>query len=81
MKFLTSVVETYRVDTSNEVDIMIDEAKHDNSFTLSKYKCDAKEVKAKGEVIDQFYLLSLTKNFNDPKGPTAEITVNYEVND
>lgn len=79
MKYLTSIVETYRVDTSSEVDIMIDEAKKEDGFTLSKYKCDAKEVKVKGEVIDTYYLLSLTKIFNDPKDPTNEVTVTYEV--
>lgn len=80
MKFLTSVVETYRVDTSHEVDVMVDEAKKDESFSLAKYKCDAKEVKSKGEVLDSYYLLSLTKVFNDPKDPVNEVAINYEVN-
>lgn len=81
MKYLTSVTETYRVDSDNQVDAAIEEAKQDNKFTLLKYKCDKKEVKAKGEVIDEYFLLSLTKIFNDPKSPDREICVDYEVAD
>ena len=40
----------------------------------------SKEKKSKGEVIDEWYQLSLVKKFNDEKDPSTDITVSYEVN-
>jgi hypothetical protein len=79
MIYLTNVVETYRVDTEDQVLRMIEEAKQDNRFTLVKHTSQYKEKKAKGEVIDQWYKVSLTKQFGDEKEPEATVTINYEV--
>jgi hypothetical protein len=79
MIYLTNVVETYRVDTEDQVLRMIEEAKQDNRFTLVKHTSQYKEKKAKGEVIDQWYKVSLTKQFCDEKEPEATVTINYEV--
>jgi hypothetical protein len=79
MIYLTNVVETYSVDTEDQVLRMIEEAKQDNRFTLVKHTSQYKEKKAKGEVIDQWYKVSLTKQFCDEKEPEATVTINYEV--
>ena len=55
MKYLVSVVETYRVDNEKEAAAAIEEAKKDTTYTLSKYTSEHKEVKAKGEVVDEYY--------------------------
>ena len=55
MKYLTQVTETYRVDDEEEVLRMIDEAKQDKKFTLTKHTSQFKERKQKGEVIDAWY--------------------------
>lgn len=78
-KYLVSTVETYRVDTEIEATKAIEEAKQEGSYTLGKYTSEHKERKAKGEVIDEYWKLTLTKMFNDIKEPDAEIIVNYEV--
>ncbi len=78
-KYLVSTTETYRVDSENEATRAIEEAKKDNSYTLSKYTNEHKERKSKGEVIDEYWKLTLTKNFNDIKEPNSIITVDYEV--
>ncbi len=78
-KYLVSTVETYRVDTEAEATNAIEEAKNDSSYTLSKYTSEHKERKSKGEVIDEYWKLSLTKLFNDIKEPDAEVVVTYEV--
>ena len=52
MKYLTQVVETYRVDSEDQVLQMIEEAKQDKRFILSKHASQYKERKQKGEVID-----------------------------
>ena len=78
-KYLTTVVETYRVDTESEVEIMLEKAKNASEFTLVKYSSEKKEVKAKGEIVDEYFKLSLHKAFNDIKDPCSEINILYEV--
>ena len=78
-KYLVSTIETYRVDTEAEATQAIEEAKKDNSYTLGKYTSEHKERKSKGEVIDEYWKLSLTKLFNDIKEPDSIVTVDYEV--
>lgn len=79
MKYLISTVEIYRVDTESEATQLIAEAKSDNKFTLSKYNCERKDIKEKGEIVGEYYKVSLTKVFNDIKDPVVETTVAYEV--
>lgn len=78
-KYLTTVVETYRVDTETEVELMLEEAKNSPSFTLVKYTSEKKERKQKGEIIDEWFKVSLHKAFNDEKDPYDIVHVNYEV--
>lgn len=78
VKYLTSVTETYRVNSEADATAMIEEAKKAPSFILAKYSCIHKERKAKGEVIDEWYRVILVKDFNDEKEPVDEITVTYE---
>lgn len=79
MKYLITTTEVYRVDTEAEAQELINEAKQDKYFTLSKYTSEYKERKAKGEVIDDYYKVSLTKTFSDIKEPGLQITISYEV--
>ena len=78
-KYLVSTVETYRVDTESEATKAIEEAKNDGSYVLGKYTSEHKERKSKGEVIDEYWKLSLTKLFNDIKEPNFIVNVGYEV--
>lgn len=78
-KYLVSTTETYRVDTENEATRAIEEAKQDGSYILGKYTSEHKERKSKGEVIDEYWKLTLTKLFNDIKEPDSIVNVNYEV--
>lgn len=81
MKYLVSVVETYRVDNEKEAATAIEEAKKDTSYILSKYTSEHKEVKAKGEVVEEYYKVTLTKIFNNIKEPDIKVDVIYEVDD
>lgn len=78
-KYLVSTTETYRVDTENEATRAIEEAKQDGSYILGKYTNEHKERKSKGEVIDEYWKLTLTKLFNDIKEPDSIVNVSYEV--
>ena len=79
MKYLVSVVETYRVDNETEAAAAIEEAKKDSTYTLSKYTSEHKEVKAKGEIVDEYYKVTLTKLFNNIKEPENNVEIVYEV--
>lgn len=77
-KFLITTTETYRVATEAEAKAIIEEAKADNHFILSKYSSQYKEKKSKGEVVDMWYKVTLTKNFTDEKEPLFDTEITYE---
>ena len=77
-KYLISTVETYRVDNESEAAALIEEAKNSSKYTLSKYSSVYKERKQKGEVIDAWHRLSLTKVFDDEKEPIRSVSVEYD---
>lgn len=76
-KYLVSVVETYRVDTEDEAVRLIEESKHNSKYELLKYTNEHKEVKQKGEVVDEYQKVSLTKYINDIKEPYADTQIEY----
>lgn len=77
MKYLIQTVETYRVNKEDEAKRMIEEAKSDNHFILKKYSSEYKEKKQKGEVIDTYYKVTLTKAFTDEKEPEFRTEISY----
>ena len=79
MRYLIQTVEVYRADTEAEAQGVIAEAKAAGEYALTKYASERKEVKAKGEVIDEYFKVTLTKVFTDIKAPEAIATVIYEV--
>ena len=79
MKYLLNVVETYRVADDNEAKALIEEAKKDRNYTLSKYVSQQKEKKVKGEVEDTWTKVTLTKVFTEEKEPECLASVSYNV--
>ena len=77
MEYLVSTTEVYRVDDEASATALIEKAKHDNMYDLSKYSSVKKEKKQKGEIIDEWYQVSLTKKFNDEKDPISVINIKY----
>ena len=77
-RHLINVTETYRVDSEDEVARMIKEAKENDTFELIKHGSVKKERRQKGEVVDAWYKLSLTKLFNDEKEPESEVSIEYK---
>ena len=80
-KYVTTVTENYRVDTEEEAAILIEEAKNDGRWTLVKYNRTYKEKKSKGEVIDEWYKVSITKKWDDEKEPCGATSVKYSSGD
>lgn len=80
MKFLVKTTEVYRVSSENEAAKLIDEAKKDGRFTLLKSTTEYKTIKEKKEIVEEYWLTTLVKQFTDPKEPdcTVDIEYNYE---
>lgn len=76
-KYLLKTVETYRVDSEEEADKLIMEAKEDSVYTLEKFSSQYKTRKAKGEIIDDYYKVILTKSFTSEKEPDEQCSVTY----
>lgn len=81
MKFLISTTEVHRVDTENEAVMLIEDAKKDDNFILIKYSTEHKEKKAKGEIVEEYYKVTLTKSFTDIKEPSVQTTITYDAED
>lgn len=79
MKYLINTTEVFRVGTIEEVEALQEEVKTDGRYDLAsfsyKYKCQ----KQKGEIIDEWYQVSIKKTFNDEKDPCTNVSVTYGV--
>ena len=75
--YLIETTEIYRVDSEDEAKELIEGAKC--TSTVAKYSCIYKEKKAKGEVIDSWYRVSITKKWDDEKEPCGATKVSYGV--
>lgn len=80
-KYLIKVDETYRADSETEAAALINEAKEDNSFVLTKYTSVQRQIKQKGEVVEEYYRVTLTKMFADEKEPNVQVNIDYNVNE
>lgn len=78
MQYLIKTQEVYRVDEELEAKELIENAKNDGFGVLSKYSCDFHERKSKGEVIDSWYRVTLTRVFTEEKEPEGTMSINYE---
>lgn len=67
----------FRCDTPEEAKQLIEEAKKDKWSTLLKYSNEVKTQKAKGEIIDEWQRVILTKEFTSEKDPMEQIYIHY----
>jgi hypothetical protein len=77
--YLLSCTDVYRVSTVAEVEALHEELSTDVNFTLTAFSYKTKLVKAKGEVVDEYQVVTAKKVFNEEKDPVSSIKVHYEV--
>lgn len=77
MAYLLKTQEIYRVDDEVAAKTLIENAKQDGAGDLVKYACDYHERKQKGEVIDSWYRVTLTRSFTDEKDPIGQTYITY----
>ena len=75
-KYLLKTTEEHRADTEAEATRLIEE---DGRYLLAKYSSVKKERKQKGEVVDEYFIVTLVKVFDDPKEPCGEASVEYKI--
>ena len=77
--YLIKTTEVYRCDTEKEANLLIKAAKEDDTtYTVTKTSSEIKTLKQKGEIIDEWRRVTITKEFTSEKEPTEQIKVNYE---
>lgn len=79
MKYLCKTTEVYRVGSEGEAARLIEEAKSDRRFTLLKSSTEYKTIKEKKEIVEEYWVTTLVKQFTDPKVPDCVVTVDYDV--
>lgn len=76
-KYLIKTVETYRCDSEKEAVDLINAAKNDPKYTVSKYNSEIKALKAKGEIIDEWRRVTIFKEFTSEKEPDGYLMPRY----
>lgn len=77
MKYLIQTQEVYRVSSENEAAKLIADAKKE--FTVLKSSTEYKTIKAKGEIVEEYWKVTITKQFTDIKEPESTVEVKYDV--
>ena len=80
MAHLIKTTEVYRVETEDEAKKFIEEQKQNDSYEMVKYSSEYKVKKVKGQIEEEWFRVTLVKNFTDEKDPVELITINYERN-
>lgn len=78
MRYLLKAVDTYRVPTITDVEALHEQLLDDPTFDLTAFSYKTKQIKAKGEVIEEYQVVTATKIFTNEKDPEDVYTVTYE---
>jgi hypothetical protein len=79
MNHLIKTVDTYRVATVADVEALHEELLNNTHFTLAAFSYTTKYIKQKGEVVDEYQLVTAKKIFNEEKDPENLINIEYKV--
>lgn len=75
--YLIKVTEQYRCDSEAEAKNLIDEAKQNHQYTVTKSSSEIKTTKQKGEIVDEWRRVLITKEFTSEKEPDAQVKPTY----
>ena len=77
MVYLVKVTEQYRCDSAEEAKQLIEEAKKNSQYSVVKTSDEIRSVKLKGEIVDEWHRVLITKSFNEEKEPESYIMPMY----
>ncbi len=76
-KYLIKTTEIYRCDTEKEANELIKQAKESSVYSVIKTSSEIRTVKQKGEIIDEWRRVTVTKAFTEEKEPAETVYVSY----
>ena len=79
MRYLVKSVNTWVIPSVEEVEKFHEELLEDNSYQLTTFSYKKKQIKAKGEVVEEYQVVTETRVFNVEKEPDTFVEVKYEV--
>lgn len=79
MKYLICSTDVYRVPTVEEAEQLHDTLRNDPHFTLMSFGYKTKYIKEKGEIVEEYQLITAKKAFTDEKFPESSVEISYEV--
>lgn len=77
MKYLIQTVDTYRVATVADVERLHEDLQHNPNFDLVAFSYKTKYIKAQGEIVEEYQVVTAKKIFNPEKEPESSIDVCY----
>ena len=77
-RYLLKAVDTYRVPDEAAMEVLHEELLNDTTFDLTGFSYKVKQIKAKGEVVEEYLVVQATKMFTDEKNPEETFVVSYE---
>lgn len=72
-QYLIKTIEQYRCDTESEAKNFIEKQRQSSQYETSKYSSELRQTKQKGEVVDEWYRVTITKTFDNEKEPIGDI--------
>lgn len=75
--YLIKVTEQYRCDSEAEANELINIAKRSSQYTVTKTSNELKSLKQKGEIVDEWRRVLITKEFTEEKEPVEQFEVTY----
>lgn len=70
---LIKTIEQYRCDTEAEAKNFIEEQKTSKTYEMGKYATEMRVRKQKGEIVDEWFRVTLTKIFDEEAEPITDI--------
>ena len=77
-RYVISDTTVYRVPDVAAVEELHQELLDDGSFQLVGFSYKTKQIKAKGEVVEEYQVVTETRVFNEEKNPDTFVEVKYE---
>ena len=71
--YLIKTTEVYRCDSEQEANELIKKAKSAVEYEVTKSTIENRQAKAKGEIIDEWKRVTITKVFSDEKEPFGSL--------
>ena len=72
-KFLIKTTEVYRCDSEKEANTLVEKAKAATEYEVIKSTIENRQSKAKGEVVDEWKRVTITKSFSEEKEPYGNL--------